>query len=421
MREMSVTPSELVIPSAARNLPSRSRGWLRGTHARSLAVLALLGLGTTSVRAQSSYTIRAENTLSLTRSDETIALPWSDVHARLNVSAANQVRVRDVGSGLEIPSQAVDNDGNGTIDELIFQGSFAPGEIKRFTIEAGAPAPVKTERVYASHQDPRDDVAWENDRIAYRIYGQGLWKVDSLLSSGVDVWVKRVRTPIVEKWYAKGHDLYHHDTGEGADFFDVGQSLGAGGTAIYRDNKLYRAWNFKSWKMIANGPVRAIFELYYQPWEAGGIRVTETKRIAIDAGQNLNHVTSIFRQENAAPGTDITWATGLVKRKNVVGSESKAQPWAWLSEWGPVLPKDGGHGDLGLAVMLPRDAVADWKETNDHYFAVSHARSGEPVNYWIGAGWTGSGDFRDVSDWQTYLDQFAQRLSIPVKVTVEGK
>ena len=52
--------------------------------------------------------------------------------------------------------------------------------------------------------------------------------------------------PIVEKWYEKGHDSYHRDTGEGADFFDVGQTLGAGGTAIWRDDTIYRAWNFKS-------------------------------------------------------------------------------------------------------------------------------------------------------------------------------
>jgi pectinesterase len=365
-----------------------------------------------------SYTIRAENTLGITRTDETIALPWSEVTARLHGTTA---RVRDLASGKEVVSQIVDNDGNGTQDELIFQATFAPGEVKRFAIETGAAMKPAAVRVYASHQDPRDDLAWESDRIAYRIYGQGLWNVDSLLSSGVDVWVKRVRTPIVEKFYSKGHDSYHRDTGEGADFYDVGQSLGAGGTAIWKNNTMYHAWNFKSWKIIANGPVRAIFELYYQPWDAAGARYTETKRIAIDAGQNLNHVTSIFRQEGGATGADIPWVTGLVKRKGVIGSESKAQPWAWMTVWGLVSPKDGGHGELGTAILLPRDAVADWKENDDHYFAVSHAKSGEPVNYWIGAGWTDSGDFRDIRDWWTYLDESAARIGTPVKVSVEGK
>jgi hypothetical protein len=41
------------------------------------------------------------------------------------------------------------------------------------------------------------------------------------------------------------------------------------------------------------------------------------------------------------------------------------------------------------------------------------------VSYWTGAGWTDSGDFRDVRDWWTYLDQWAQRLAAPIKLTIE--
>jgi pectinesterase len=406
------------IGERSRCHPERSEGPAVRTPWRALGLL--LVASTAVAQSVPFVRVRAENTLSVLRTDETIALKWSDVMSRLPQASPTKVRVVDPGTGTEVVSQVVDNDGDGTMDELIFQATFAPGEAKSFTVEAtAATAKPAKQRVYAAHMMPRDDVAWESDRIAYRIYGQGLWKVDSLLSSGVDVWVKRVRDPIVEKWYAKGHDEYHHDNGEGADFFDVGQSLGAGGTAIWKNDTLYRAWNFKSQRVIANGPVRAIFELQYQPWDAPGMRVTETKRIALDAGHNLNHVTSIFRAESGGP--DIPWATGLVKRKNVIGLESKAQPWAWLTEWGPVLPKDGGHGDLGLAVLLPRTAVLDWKETNDHYLAISRARSGQPVDYYIGAGWTDSGDYRDVKDWYTYLDLAAQRLSTPIVVTFSNR
>ena len=74
-------------------------------------------------------------------------------------------------------------------------------------------------------------------------------------------------------------------------------------------------------------------------------------------------------------------------------------------------------GALGIAVMLPRASVLDWKETNDHYLAIARARSGQPVDYYIGAGWTDSGDFRDAKDWWTYVDLAAQRLSAPVAIT----
>jgi uncharacterized protein DUF4861 len=384
------------------------------------AAIAATSAPATAQRTLRAFSVRVENPLSVDRADETVAIPWSQVVGQIPGARGDAIRVLSA-AGDEVPSQAVDDDGNGSTDELIFQSGFAPREAKRFTIEAGAPEhPPAVRRVYAAHEDPRDDVAWESDRIAFRIYGQGLWKVDSLNSSGVDVWVKRVRDPIVDKWYAKGHDEYHLDKGEGADFFDVGESLGAGGTGIWRGDRLYRALNFKNWRVIANGPVRAIFELQYQPWDAGGMRVSETKRISLDAGHNLNHVVSTFKLEGAGGAGDIPWVTGIVKRPNVVGSESKARSWAWLAEWGPVVPKNGGHGDLGIAVMLPRDQVADWKETSDHYMAVSHARSGEPVSYYIGAGWTASGDFHSVGDWWAYLDREAQRLEAPVKVTVDA-
>lgn len=381
------------------------------------AIAVVLALPPAAVQAQ--LTVRAENTLDIARPSETIELAWPSVTSQLAGARAGNVRVLDAATRTEIPSQVVDDDGDGTPDSLIFQGSFFPHETKAFVVEAAPPAKVDTSPVFVTHTMPRDDMAWESDRIAYRMYGQGLWKVDSLLSSGIDVWVKRVRYPIVTKWYAKGHDSYHRDTGEGADFFDVGQSLGAGGTAIWRDGTLYRAANFKSYRILANGPVRAEFEVTYEPWDAAGLRVTEVKRIAIDAGHNLNRTVSTFRIVGGAPTTaEIPYAIGLVKRKGVVGAESKASAWAWLTEWGPVSPKDGGHGELGTVVMLPTGRVDDWKETKDHYLAIARARSGEPVVQYIGAGWTGSGDYADVSDWYAYLTQAAQRLSTPLRVTV---
>ena len=117
--------------------------------------------------------------------------------------------------------------------------------------------------------------------------------------------------------------------------------------------------------------MRAIFELQYQPWNAPGLRVTETKRIAIDAGQNLNHVTSIFRAENGGP--DIPWATGLVKRKNVIGLESKANAWAWLTSGDRCFRKTAAMATWASRMLLPRASVLDWKETNDHYLAISRA------------------------------------------------
>ncbi len=362
--------------------------------------------------------VRAENTLPVARTDETISLAWTTVSAALRGAKDGAVRVLDE-HGAEIVSQVVDDDGNGSPDELIFQGNFWPGEVKSFAVEAAAPTLKPKPRVFVRHDEPRDDVAWESDRIAFRIYGEGLKKTSSAMSSnGIDVWPKSVHALVVEKWYAKGHDEYHIDTGEGADFFDVGETLGAGGTAIWKNDSLYRADNFKAYRIIANGPIRAIFELRYDPWSAPGVTASETKRVSIDAGQNLYRAESIFRS-NGTP--EIPYAIGLVKRPGMRGTESRDAAWAWLSGWGPVSPKNGGHGELGTAVLLPKDRVVDWKETRDHYLAISRAKSGEPVVHYIGAGWTASGDFPTPQSWWAYLDSFAARLSAPIKVTASTR
>ena len=271
-------------------------------------------------------------------------------------------------------------------------------------------------RAFSRHDDPRDDMAWESDRVAWRIYGEGLKKTSSAMSSsGIDIWVKRTRELIVEKWYGKGHDSYHVDTGEGADFYDVGETLGAGGVGVWRNDSLYRADNFKAWRIIANGPIRTVFEVKYDPWAAGTQQVSEIMRVVQDGGQNY------FRQETtllSSDKADIPYATGMFKQPAAVGIESKSQPWAWITAWAPIVPKSGGHGKLGAAVLIERSRLTDWKENTNHYLAISKAKSGQPFSNYVASGWTDSGDFRDVEDWWKYLDQTAQRLSNPIKVTL---
>jgi pectinesterase len=392
-------------------------------HAIAVALALSAGLATavSGQRAGSSrdarVVVRVENPIALERYDETIVLSWASLRQRLPSLAPGRVRVREIAGNGELVTQALDANSDGAPDSLLFQASFFPGETKSFTIDAAAPSIAAKPRVHVKFVPERTDVAWENDRIAFRTYGQLLWQLENLHSSGVDVWVKRTRDLVLDKWYGAGHDAYHADRGEGADFYKVGPTLGGGATAVWRNGKLYRAENFKTHRIIADGPIRAIFELDFDPWDAGGLRVTETKRIAIDAGQQLYWQQSVFRGE----GVDsLQYAVGFVKRPGLVGSMSGAQPWAWLTGWGPVdnKPGEGGHGDLGTAVLLDRGRIVDFKETEDHYIVVATTRSGRPVVHYLGAGWTGSRDFQDVQDWWKYLDEFARRLSAPLRVTL---
>jgi pectinesterase len=386
------------------------------TTGRGLSAERLGATGVSTAYRLRSVAVIVENSLAIAREDETIEIPWRALLEHLATAAPTRVRVLDDAGG-EVTSQIIDADANGVPELLIFQASFWPNEKKRFFLEDVAPASKSVSRVHVMHDESRDDVAWESDRIAFRVYGEGLKKTrDSMSSSGLDVWTKRVRTPILEKWYAKGHagGSYHVDTGEGADFYEVGQTLGTGGTALWRGDSLYRADNFKAYRITADGPIRASFELRYDPWSAGDLTVSEVKKFSIDAGQNLYREESIFTANR--PG-EITYAIGLVKHPGTRGTESKDQSWGWLTGWGPLVTKGGGHGELGTAVLLPRERIIDWKEASTHYLAISHATSGVPVVHYIGAGWTGSGDFPTPQAWWGYLDQFSMRIASPVRVT----
>ena len=192
-------------------------------------------------------------------------------------------------------------------------------------------------------------------------------------------------------------------------------TLGAGGTALWQANKIKQFENFKTSRIITMGPVRAIFELTYDPVKANGYTVAETKRFVIDAGNNLYREESTFKIVGAPSAA---YAIGVVKKDGLVGSSSLTNSWAWVTGWAPVHKKHGGHGYLGTAVMLEKSRVTELREIDDHYIAVTAAKNGEKVIHYVGAGWTDSGDFKDVMDWWGYLDKFAQRLGAPLKVTL---
>lgn len=353
------------------------------------ALLTATPLAAQRVRAASGVAVRAENPLAVERPDETLSLSWRELQRRLPGLRAGAVRVLDAGSRAELPAQVLDADGD------------------------QAPASAPAARAHAHHDARRDDLAWENDRVAFRTYGQGLWALEDLVSSGLDVWLKRTRALVLARWYADGH--YHTDSGEGADFYSVGPTLGAGGSAVWRDGALRRARNFSSYRILADGPIRALVELEYAPWDSAGTAVAETKRISLDAGQNL------FRQESLlrfAGVPQLTYAVGPVKREGLVGSSRRAGAWAWLATWGPVERKNGGHGALGTAVLMDSAHGPDARELSDHYVLLATARPGVPTVQYVGAAWTASGDFPSAEAWWRYLDAFAQRLAHPIRVTI---
>ena len=390
-------------------------------------IVLLAGLALVA-RASEKIVVTVTHDLDIARPAEVISVPFSEIQRLLPDMAPDKLfdhlLVKDA-TGAVVPSQGTNfkpEEHHDYYQDLVFQHDFAAGEKSAtFTIEkTAATVPPYPAVVFARYIPERfDDFAWENDRIAHRIYGPGL---DSPAAGGtrmissVDVWCKRVRYPIVDRWYVKGH--YHSDSGEGLDMYDVGTNRGCGGIGVWDGQKLLTSQNWKTWKVLANGPIRAVFELTYEPWDASnGVKVSETKRFTVDAGHNLDAIDSTFAF-TPAPGSDgeLTIAIGLTRHpKQAIATVAQDEKAAWISLWEDF--KAPMSGNLGTGAILGSAArFAGLAETGSDRLILAKVKPGETLRYYAGAGWKQSGDFSSMDDWIIYLTAWAQRLASPIKI-----
>jgi len=358
--------------------------------------------------------VKVQNPLATARGAETIALTLAELRKFSPGLDAAKIVVMDA-KRQPVLSQLVDGDGDDVFDELVFQTDLGAKESKTFTVEAGArPTPKADDfKVYGRFvRERHDDFAWENDRVAHRMYGPDLeiWKKEPLTSSGIDVWVKRTKRLVVNEWYMS--DGYHRDNGEGADFYSVKQSRGCGGIAVFAGDKPAVSRNFVWSRVLANGPLRLIFELGYAPFDAGpNVKVAETKRITLDAGKNFNRVASTF--VGSAGKLDV--GVGVGKHANTDLKTDKL----WIRTWEKVKDDDSS---LGCAVVLPAGIAASLRPTDLDTFLVAKAAPGVPFVYYMGSEWSKRpGGAADAGGWTKALQEHARDVASPVKVTLSAK
>ena len=383
-------------------------------HALSRALLLAVALAAAiAVFPQAaSVTIEVKNEPDISRLSETIELSAKEVSRLLPVKDLRTVRVTDPASGRELVSQALDLDGDLVFEALIFQADFAPGQSRKFALSAGSRRIAARDefKVYGRFARERfDDFAWENDRIAHRMYGTALetWKQEPLTSSAVDVWCKRTRRLVINDWYMV--DDYHEDTGEGADFYSAGRSRGCGGSGVWVEGKLHVSRNFVNSKVLAAGPIRLVFELTYAPWQAGGREVSEVKRITLDAEQNLDRFESFYKASGAS---GLVHAAGI--KKAAGSSMTQDRKEGWLRTWEPIRKGEAGH--LGCGIIVNPASLVDVIESEGNYLMLARTDDRLVATWYAGFGWDRSGDFADEAAWAAYLRQAARRLGSPLKL-----
>lgn len=399
-------------------------------------LFAGLALLSGSLLAAEKITLTVTHMLDIARPSETITVPWSEVNKHLPGALLQRIAVKDAKGNVlpyqvtNVAPQAKDPKGEGiAYGELIFQHDFAAGEKSAtFTVEkTETVAPVFPSKAFARYVPERlDDFAWENDKIAHRTYGPALaapvgdTPKEVLVTSGLDIWSKRVSYPIVDRWYNKGHDHYHKDEGEGMDMYNVGPSRGCGGTGVWDANtkQLYVGRNYKSWKVLANGPVRAIFELSYDTWMANGVMVSEVKRFTVDAGHNLDRIDSTFKITGAK---EVIVGIGLNKTPADKGQEPKIETTPTQSD-GSITQwvEQKTNGSLGTAILVASDAFHGFAEDDRNQLVLAKVAAGQTLRYYAGAGWSKAGEFTTYDAWKSYVANAAARARAPVTVTINA-
>jgi len=418
---------------------------------------AALLLATLPVFGADHVVVTVTNDLDIARPAETIIIPFAQILQLLDPEHANaqywqnranypKVRfdnllVKDA-AGNAVPSQVTNLDTKGgrnyIYNEVIFQHDFAAGEKKAtFTIEAvDTQVPPYPAKVFGRFVPDRlDDFAWENDLIAHRIYGPGLELPSAgpdlmpFGGSGIDVWSKRFPYFIINRWYGKDHNALHTDTGEGLDMYETGQARGDGGTGVWDDqNKtLYVSHDFRTQKVMANGPIRLVFELGYEPWDAGnGVKVSETKHFTMDAGHYLDEIESTFTVTGADEvtiGIGLTEHTSRSDNAQVMPANNEQNQWESVWEiyrangqFGTGLVLAPGTKFAGFARSQKNEPASNGLRPDD--LMLVKVKNGDTIRYYAGAAWENLGSVKTGEQWSAYLTAWSQRLRSPVKVSV---
>ena len=379
------------------------------------------------------------NELAIERADEPVILTRERITALTGEIPANQVPMITTGANAVLPFQLDDLDGDGEWDELATVLSFGPeSEIKisvklvsgedvpdfvpatnvRFGVGDGDRLNVKDVSSLQRTTDPRLDSsifyqmegpAWENDKVGFRIYFDP--------RNGIDIFGKTVSDLVMDSVGLKGN--YHEMSAWGMDVLKVGNSLGAGSVAIMHNDSLVRlgATALTKFEIVAEGPVRAIFNIHYEGWQVGDENLSISKQISIWKGQywykNTVEINGFSEPKEMV--------TGIVNLYSDSYKELKKDKYVVLS----TFDKQSENKDmLGMGLILSAagfnesgTAPEDGEGITQTFYAKIKALPGVPVSYYFTAAWEQSNeDFKSGEAFNTLLQNYGERLSNPIVV-----
>jgi hypothetical protein len=317
-------------------------------------------------------------------------------------------------SGDIVPIQFDDMDGDGNWDEVVFQYSFEKNDSVHFIIETidSTALPQFEQKTDAylgyspdrngtfngvrKHSRPSDHKAkstpylyqyegpgWESELVAFRLYFDE--------RNGKDIFGKTKKQLHITQM-GLGED-YHKLQDWGMDILKVGNSLGAGGIAILKNDSLYRLGETDqaSFKIISKGAVRSILQLTYEGWHVDGQSYSLTETISIWAGSRSYQSSLQLSPEN---DTD-TLVTGIVDLKGASLKKMEQKNSQILYTYGQ---QSENNDALGLGLIIPQRNYVQFDEAPTKGAGVTHSylaylkADNKQYNYQFFAGWQGENE-----------------------------
>ena len=367
--------------------------------AASMAAALMISCG------QQDMKVAVKNSSELDRAAETIELDFGNVVASHPEITADNVVVTDA-SGVQIPSQVYTED-YGMV-KLIFQASVPAGETVEYTVKAGEREAYDT-LVFSRYVPERlDDYAYENNRIAGRVYGPALSDPRTL---GPDIWLKRVESLVVDKRYELND--YHHDHGDGMDCYKVANTLGGGALAPYADDKIVLGDNYETYTRICNGPIRTKVLFTYKPFKVDGNTVTLKRELTVDANTNFIKISNWFN----APVEELPVVLGAVLH-DVLDREDGEYYIAFTEKASDSADPDAdGNISVGLVVDAQEENV-EAGTMDGHAVLKYNITPGKRADVWTGSGWS-KGGIESPEAWNQIVKDFAYAQAHPLEVTVK--
>jgi hypothetical protein len=358
------------------------------------------------------------NPLNKSRVDEAIVLKKELLPKSFREILPTQSIIIETLNGVVVPNQLDDLNADGDWDEMAFLYTFKADESVQFLVHMveKSKLPKFTQRAHVhlgvsrkrdnnftelkEEARPKDHIAqsvpflyqyegpgWENDKLAFRTY------FDS--RNGKDVFGKLIPAMVLDSVGLPGKS-YHKIDKWGMDVLKVGKSLGAGALALTDGDSLYRLaqTDAANYKVISDGPIRAIFTLTYTGWPVKEQKMNIIEQITVWGGKNYfsgkisvsgltDYKYSIVTGITTLHLIDTTYQTEFLKSDNYSAIAINNV----LSE---------NKDFLALGLLVANNDFKNWKQapetgTNDNVVKTSYiafnTKNSVPVEYFLFAGW----------------------------------